>query len=556
VRQLIHTKPSQPLRWSKEPITFSRADHWVHIPDPRSYPLVVEPIVEGALLPQTLIDGGSGLNVIFVKTLKIMDFDFKRSTTCDEPFFDIVLGKAAYPMGRVSLLVTFGMEYNFCTEYLSFEVADFKSSYHGILGHPMLARFMAIPHYTYLVLKMPAPNGVLTVYCDLIISCKCDNEALDITTTNACIDASTVMVAEAAKVTPTDLTIPEQKRTESTLDATPVTKKVCLSLADPEKTVVISDNLREKQELMLTSFLRDNADIFTWTPSHMLGVPRDLAEHSLDVSKTAKPVKQKLCRFVKDRKVVIKVEIIKLLASRFIRDCKNPVWLVPKKIGQWRMCIDYTDLNRHYPKDPFPLPRIDQVVDSTSGSVLLCFLYCYSGYHYIALKVSDQDKTTFITPHDIYCYTTMTFGLKNTGVTYQKAIQKCLESQIGDNIKVYVDDVVVKTMAEDYLIADLAQTFANLRRYRWKLNPEKCVFGVPSGKLLGFMVSHRDIEANPTKVDAIRRMKRPTGKKDVMKLTDMMAALGCFISKRGEKGLPFFKLLKKSDKFEWTDKAN
>jgi hypothetical protein len=110
--------------------------------------------------------------------------------------------------------------------------------------------------------------------------------------------------------------------------------------------------------------------------------------------------------------------------------------------------------------------------------------------------------------------------------------------------------VVVKTMVEDNLITDLAQTFANLWLYRWKLNPEKCVFGVSSGKLLGFMVSHRGIEANPTKVDAIQKMKRTTGKKDVMKLTGMMAALGRFISKFGKKGLPFFKLLKKSDKFE------
>jgi hypothetical protein len=159
----------------------------------------------------------------------------------------------------------------------------------------------------------------------------------------------------------------------------------------------------------------------------------------------------------------------------------------------------------------------------------------------------------FITPHVIYCYTAMTFGLKNAGATYQKAIQKCLESQISKNVEAYVDDVVVKTTNEDDLIADLAQTFANLRVYRWKLNPEKCVFGVPSGKLLGFMVSHCGIKANPTKVDAIRRMNRPTGKKDVMKLTGMMATLGRFISKLREKGLPFFKLLKNSDKFKWTE---
>jgi hypothetical protein len=155
----------------------------------------------------------------------------------------------------------------------------------------MLARFMAVLHYTYLVLKMPAPNGVLTVYGDLIVSFKCDNEALNIATTNACIEAWAVKVTEAAKVAPSDLTISEQKRTDTTLDAMPVTKKVRIGLTDPDKMVVIGDNLGEKYELTLTSLLWENVDIFTWTPLHMSGVPRELAEHSLDVSKTAKPVK-------------------------------------------------------------------------------------------------------------------------------------------------------------------------------------------------------------------------------------------------------------------------
>jgi hypothetical protein len=152
----------------------------------------------------------------------------------------------------------------------------------------------------------------------------------------------------------------------------------------------------------------------------MSGVPRELAENCLDVSKMTKLVKQNLCRFVKDHKEVIRVEIVKLLVAGFIRECKNLVWLansmlVPKKIGQWRMCIDCTNLNRHSPKDPFPQSRIDQVVDSTAESVLLCFLDCYSGYHQIVLKVYDQDKMVFMMPHGIYCYTTMTFGSRMLG---------------------------------------------------------------------------------------------------------------------------------------------
>ena len=126
----------------------------------------------------------------------------------------------------------------------------------------------------------------------------------------------------------------------------------------------------------------------------MLGVPREKIEHSLNVSPTAKPIKQKLCRFMLDKKEAIRVEIKRLLAVGFIKEVYHPDWLanpvlVKKKNKEWRMCVDYTDLNKHCPKDPFGLPRIDEVVDSTAGCELLSFLDCYSGYHQISLKEED-----------------------------------------------------------------------------------------------------------------------------------------------------------------------
>jgi hypothetical protein len=150
----------------------------------------------------------------------------------------------------------------------------------------------------------------------------------------------------------------------------------------------------------------------------------------------------------------------------------------------------------------------------------------------------------------------MSFGLKNTGVTYQRAIQACFKKQLNKNVKAYVDDMVVKTRNSDTLIADLEETFASLREYQWKVNTNKCVFGVPSWKLLGFSISHRSIEANPEKISAITNMKAPTDIKDVQKLTGCMAALNRFISKFGERGLPFFKLLKHLEKFMWTIEAH
>src|SRR5436190_13664455 len=292
----------------------------------------------------------------------------------------------------------------------------------------------------------------------------------------------------------------------------------------------------------------------------MPGVPREVIEHCLNVKEVAKPIKQRLRRFAQDRKEAIRDELTKLTAANFIREVYHPDWLanlvlVKKKNGKWCMCVDYTDLNKACSKDPFGLPRIDQVVDSTAGSELLCFLDAYSGYHQVSLAESYCIKTSFITSFGAYCYITIPFDLRNAGATYQRAMQRCQHDQLGCNVEAYVDDVVIKSRAREDLISDLFETFTNLRRFRWKLNPEKCVFGVPSGKLLGFIVSYRGIEANPEKLKDIFRMNLPTKLKDAQKLTGCMVALSRFVSRLEERAMPFYKLLKKQDKFQWTSEA-
>jgi hypothetical protein len=219
------------------------------------------------------------------------------------------------------------------------------------------------------------------------------------------------------------------------------------------------------------------------------------------------------------------------------------------------MCLDFMDLNQACPKDPFPLPRIDQIVDSTTGCDLLCFLDAFSGYHQIKMAIKDKEKTVFIMPIGCFCYTGMPFGLKNAGPTFQRAMRKCLGSQIGCNIEAYINDIVVKSRSKEMLIDDLRETFANLREVRLKLNPKKCTFGVPSGKLLGYPVSHWGIEANPDKIKAIDEIKAPRQIKDVQRLNGCITALGRVISRLGERALPFFKLLKKPGPVQWTPEA-
>ena len=293
----------------------------------------------------------------------------------------------------------------------------------------------------------------------------------------------------------------------------------------------------------------------------MPGIPREFAEHALQILPNARPVKQTMRRFAEPKRLAIGQEIDRLLAANFIREIKKSDWvanpvLVPKKNTDiLRMCVDFTSLNKCCPKDHFPLPRIDQIVDSTAGCARLCFLDAYSGYNQIRMKKEDEEKTAFITPFGVYCYTTMPFGLKNAGATYQRMMQNCLKKQIGRNVQVYVDDIVIKTKEEDTLLDDLRETFAALKKYTIKLNPTKCVFGVPAGQLLGYLVSARGIEANPEKIQALLKMPAPSKLRDVQQLSGRIAALSRFISRLGEKALPFYHLMKKTDRFEWTEEA-
>jgi hypothetical protein len=175
-----------------------------------------------------------------------MEFDFTKMTACDEHFYGVVPGKAAYPIGRICLPVTFGIGENFRTEYLTFEVADFRSSYHGIFGRLVLTKFMAIPHHTYLIMKMPAPNGILSVLGDIMVSYNCESTTVELSKDSAIKAATTVMVAQAAKIYQTTLQVPEQKRTSTALDPSPAVKRVCLSLSDASKEVIIGADLDPK----------------------------------------------------------------------------------------------------------------------------------------------------------------------------------------------------------------------------------------------------------------------------------------------------------------------
>ncbi|KAI3747104.1 hypothetical protein L6452_09549 [Arctium lappa] len=303
----------------------------------------------------------------------------------------------------------------------------------------------------------------------------------------------------------------------------------------------------------------DHYDCFAWTHEDMVGIDPSIISHKLNIDPSFKPIQQKRRKFAPERNKVINDEVDNLLKTGKIREVKYPDWLanvvvVQKKNGKWRVCIDFTDLNKACPKDPFPLPHIDSMVDATAGHELLTFMDAYSGYNQILMHSDDQEKTAFMTDKGIYCYKVMPFGLKNAGSTYQRLVNMMFKEHLGDTMEVYIDDMLVKSKHADDHIGHLKQSFDILREYKMKLNSTKCSFGVRAGKFLGYMVTRRGIEANPEQIKAIVELKSPRNFKEVQRLTGRVAALNRFISRSSDRCHLFYNVLRKNKGFEWTDK--
>ena len=190
--------------------------------------------------------------------------------------------------------------------------------------------------------------------------------------------------------------------------------------------------------------------------------------HELNVLPSARPVRQRVRHFHPDRHQIIQAEVDNLLKASFIREVKYPEWLanvvvVPKKGGKWRVCIDYTDLNDTCPKDSFPLPCIDQIVDASAGHGMLSFLDEFSSYHQIPMYPPEAEKTSFITPHRLFCYNVMLFGLKKVEATYQRLVTKMFRPLLRKTMEVYIDDMLIKSKERPDHVAHLQQVFDILR---------------------------------------------------------------------------------------------
>ncbi|XP_024013194.1 uncharacterized protein LOC112087515 [Eutrema salsugineum] len=460
---------------------------------PHTDPLVIKLTIRDHDVARVLIDTRSSVDVIFRETLRRMGIDLSEVTAVPKPLIRLS-GETKMTMDTIRLHVVAGG----VTKIVEFSVTDHPAIYNMIMGDSMdkcnegdpihLSPLPQVPNSCSIKIIWEKPEGVANVFPD----------GAQLRTLSP-----TAHIAEKREI-----------RTEPECDAV---DSVCIDETHPERRAKIGTKLGEPSRNELLSFLKVNINTFAWTAENMPGISIDVTCHELNVDPTFKPIKQKRRKLGPERAKAVNDEVERLLKVGSIAEAKYLDWLanpvaVKKKIGKWRVYVDFTDLNKACPKDSFPLPHIDRLFKATAGNRLLTFMDAFSGYNQILMHPDDREKMVFITYRGIYCYKVLPFRLKNAGTTYQRLVNKMFADQLGKTMEVYIDDMLVKSLEEKDHIVHLPECFEQLNKHNMKLNPTKCRFAVTSGEFLGYLVTHQGIEANPKQIKALIEMPSPRTK--------------------------------------------
>ncbi|GJX09764.1 reverse transcriptase domain-containing protein, partial [Tanacetum coccineum] len=416
-------------------------------------PMIIEAEIGGHFVHRIYVDRGASLEVLyehcFVRLQPEIRSQMIPATTSHIGFSR----ETIWLIGQISLLVK--------------------------IGKTGIRKIRAVPSMAQGMLKFLVKGGTVTIRSSRVIPMEC------------------AMIFEPSTQHPVTSQVLEEKI------------KVAICPEYLEQTIAIGSTLTEKGRKELCALLRQNLNVLAWKPANMIGVLWHMAKHRLNVREARPPIRQKKRGQAPERNKAIREEMEKLVDARIMKEVHYHRWLsnpvmVKKHDGSWRMCVDFKDLNKACHRDGYPLPEIDWKVESLCGYPFKCFLDAYKGYHQIKMAEEDKEKTTFITSQGIFCYTKMSFGLKNVRATYQRLVDRAFQKQIGRNLE--------------------------------------------EGMFLGYKVNVEGLKVCPDKEDTVLSLPSPECLKDVQKLNGKLASLNRFLSKSGEKSLPFFKTLKKCTK--------
>ena len=356
-------------------ITFSYSD-LEGCQHPHDDPLVVRAIVANTTVHQVLVDNGSSADIIFASAFDKMGIGREKLEPVNTHLRGFS-GEKVLPLGSIQLVLTLGEPPCQATTTARFLIVEAPSAYNMLLGRPSLNAIKAIPSAYHMIIKFPTVNGVGTIRGDQRVARECYTASMK------------QRAVDSVSVDELDMRDGVLTRPEPSEELEPVSLD-----DDPEHLAYIRSKLAEDLKSLLTQFLRQNRDVFAWKQSDMGGIDPTVITHRLNTNPSFKPVKQKRRSFAPKRQKAINEEVSKLLQAGAIREVEYPEWLanvvlIKKANGKWRLCIDFTDINKACPKDSFPLPRIDLIVDATAGHELLSFMDAFSGYNQISMDPDD-----------------------------------------------------------------------------------------------------------------------------------------------------------------------
>jgi hypothetical protein len=327
---------------------------------------------------------------------------------------------------------------------------------------------------------------------------------------------------------------------------------------EPGKTLNINPTLSESQKKQLVDVLRKHKEAFTWDYTDMKGIPANSCTHHIYIKEDCRPVRQPQRRMNPALKNVVKEELQKLLDVGFIYPISDSQWvsplvMVPKKNGKWRICVDYRELNKATQKDHFPLPFIDQVLDTLAGKKFFSFLDGFSGYNQIQIAPEDQDKTTFTCPWGTFAYRVLPFGLCNAPATFQREILGIFSDLIDDSVEIYMDDFT--PYGDSFLegLKNLEKVLERCIQARVSLSTEKCHMMMEEGIVLGHFLSAEGIWMDPAKTKVIQHFPTPKTPTQVRSFIGCAGYYRRFIENFAKVAHPLFQLLTKDSDFVWTE---
>ena len=366
--------------------------------------LVVELTIQNIDVARILVDTGSSADIIFKNTLERMEINPSEIAEDPNPIVGLS-GEATMTLGTINLLV----KADSMTKIVEFWVIDRPTSYNAIVGTPWLNSMQAIPSTYHMCLKFPTPRGTETNWGDRRNSRVCFPAELKRKNPLAEFPSQkkkkSYVVDNALQQDKTEIfwqsRVAEALEAKRELTCEPVIS-VCLDEAFPDRCVEIGANLSESQKIELIASLKKDFHTFAWAAEDMPGIDVKVTCHEMNVDPTLKPVKQMRQKLGPERACAVNDEVKKLLKVGSITEVRYPDLLanpavVKKKNGKWRVCVDFTDLNKACPKDSFPLPHINRLVEATTGNKLLSFMDAFSGYNQIMMNTDDQEKSAYIT---------------------------------------------------------------------------------------------------------------------------------------------------------------